>query len=127
MNTNRFPPRKDAIFTVLNDWFDMPQDAFERIWPELDAATRVSDEIAPEVPAKAPERKNYAVEELRRRIACLVEVLKENGGEMHMEELKVEAAKKAGIFTPDVYYVVNSAVADDLVTSSLRSGMVKLI
>lgn len=34
-------PRKDAIFSVLNDWLDLPQNIFEKMWDELDAATEV--------------------------------------------------------------------------------------
>jgi hypothetical protein len=32
-------PGKQAMFNVLNDWLDLPQDTFEMLWPELaDAA-----------------------------------------------------------------------------------------
>lgn len=25
----------EEVFNVLNDWFDLSQDAFEKVWPEL--------------------------------------------------------------------------------------------
>ena len=35
--------RQEAIFNVLNDWTDMPQDLFFRIWPELSVALQVEE------------------------------------------------------------------------------------
>ncbi len=43
--SEKFPPRKDAIFTVLNDWLDLPQDLFEKIWPELETAVQALDPL----------------------------------------------------------------------------------
>lgn len=40
-----FDSRKDAIFTVLNDWLDLPQGLFEKMWDELDAATRTPEGV----------------------------------------------------------------------------------
>jgi hypothetical protein len=35
--------QEDAVFSVLNDWLDLDQDHFLRLWPELKAAVERTD------------------------------------------------------------------------------------
>ena len=66
------------------------------------------------------------VKELWRLIYCLIAVLQENNGELHIDEARILTAKKARTTTERMYYVIASAQAEGLVESSLRSSIVKL-
>lgn len=56
---NRMPERKDAMFSVLNDWLDLDQFTFEKLWSELDTASRNTEkERASTAIALACEAKN---------------------------------------------------------------------
>lgn len=67
------------------------------------------------------------VKELWRLIYCLVATLRENGGELHMDEARRLTAKRVNTSIERMYYVINSAQAEKLVESSLRSSRVKLV
>jgi chemotaxis regulatin CheY-phosphate phosphatase CheZ len=64
--------------------------------------------------------------ELWRLIYCLVAVLQENGGELHIDKARRLTAEKAQTSMERMYYVINSAQAERLVEASLRTSMVKL-
>lgn len=67
------------------------------------------------------------VKELWRLIYCLVAVLQENGGELHIDQARRLTAQRANTSIERMYYVINSAQAEKLVESSLRTSRVKLI
>lgn len=67
------------------------------------------------------------VKELWRLIYCLVAVLQENGGELHIDQARRLTAQRANTSIERMYYVINSAQAERLVESSLRTSRVKLV
>lgn len=64
--------------------------------------------------------------ELWRLIYCLVAVLQQHGGELHMDEARRLTAIRAKGSLERMYYVINSAQAEGLVEASLRTSQVKL-
>lgn len=41
--SEKYSRRMEAMFNVLNDWLDLDQSTFEKLWAELDQAARVED------------------------------------------------------------------------------------
>lgn len=65
-------------------------------------------------------------QQLRSLIDTLVSVVERRGGSIKQDVAAQEFGQMSGVFGPDFYYVVNSAVADGRITASLRSGILRL-
>ncbi|WP_074850595.1 dATP/dGTP pyrophosphohydrolase domain-containing protein [Tsukamurella tyrosinosolvens] len=67
------------------------------------------------------------VQLLRLLIDELVAILTSNGGTMRRDDVAPEIIGRTGLSPSVVSYVINSAVADGRITSSLRTGMLQLV
>ncbi len=74
----------------------------------------------------ASERTDDRTRELIRLINVLMEVLEEAGEPLRRDEARRRTARRAGVSTSGMGFVITSAQAEGLVKDSLRSGLVSI-
>lgn len=66
-------------------------------------------------------------QQLRDLVNYLTDTVQRHGGTMSQVDALRELGVGAGVFGPDAFYVINSAVADYRITHSLRTGELALL
>jgi len=66
-------------------------------------------------------------QQLKELVRVLVDVVRQNGGVVSQRDAMRQAAASSGLSVSEMPYIVNSAVADRMITADLRSGKLQLV